>query len=594
MPSTTGLSVRRSFAGAISLLVATALVGSGVAQGPVPTPRPAPPSLCQQFDVNAATVQHVAPAFAANGDATVEVEFAGTLYHLAVQPVDVRTPDFKLFVRDATGLHQIPAPPSVTYQGVVLEDGGAWVAATIVGPSVTAMVRMGDGTCWGVQPIAGAQPRVGPGAHIVYRQADNVPLPWGCGTVTPPGNPGGGGGTGTDVAMQCDLACEADPMFYQQDGSNTTTTQNDITGVVNAMTTIYQSNVSITFLISQIIVDTGADPYNTSVAGTLLNQFANNWNAVHGGVQRDTAHLFTGRPMGQASGGAIGIAFLGTTCNIGSAYGVSQSHFTTNFTSRVAVTAHEIGHNFGAQHCDATPPCYIMCSGIGGCNNVQNAFSPGERAQITAYAQSVSCLTIVQTVPAITSYTPNTPAAFQPGVLSLTGTGFTGVNQVTIGSQTITTGITITNDTHMSVQIPPPAALGLTIVNVTNSAGTSNSVALNFVATNPCAMTVPVAVLGGNNLTWSFGGQPSDVWVLLISPVNTTTPFQGWPIVDQPDIFALGLLSATVGLGSNTVTVPPGTFSGVTVYSQMVELVLGAPDLTVDSSSAVRSTLVIN
>jgi len=36
------------------------------------------------------------------------------------------------------------------------------------------------------------------------------------------------------------------------------------------------------------------------------------------------------------------------------------------------------------------------------------------------------------------------------------------------------------------------------------------------------------------------------------------------------------------------------TFSGVTVYSQMVELVLGAPDLTGDSASAVRSTLVIN
>src|SRR5262245_55433626 len=101
MPSTTGLRARRSFAGAISLLVATAFVGPGVAQDPVPTPRRAPPSLCQHFDVNAATVQYVAPMFAANGDASVAVQLAGTLYHLAVQPVDVRTPDFKLMVRDA-------------------------------------------------------------------------------------------------------------------------------------------------------------------------------------------------------------------------------------------------------------------------------------------------------------------------------------------------------------------------------------------------------------------------------------------------------------------------------------------------------------
>src|SRR5262245_42165183 len=169
MPSTTGLRAGREFAGALSLLVATAFACPSVAQ--VPTPHPAPPGLCAQFDVTAATVQYVAPVFAANGDAAIEVEFGGTQYHLAVQPVAIRAPDFKLMVRDATGLHQIPTPPSVTYQGFVLEDGAATVAATIVGNSVTAMVRMGDDSCWAVQPIAGAQPRVGPAAHIVYRRA---------------------------------------------------------------------------------------------------------------------------------------------------------------------------------------------------------------------------------------------------------------------------------------------------------------------------------------------------------------------------------------------------------------------------------------
>src|SRR5262249_9083706 len=156
-------------------------------------------------------------------------------------------------------------------------------------------------------------------------------------------------------------------------------------------------------------------------------------------------------------------------------------------------------------------------------------------------------------------------------------------------SQTITTGISITNDTHMSVSLPAPTALGLTVVHVTNSAGTSNNIALNFVAASPCALSVPVAVLGGANLTWNFRGQPNDVWVLLISSVNTTTAFQSWPIVDGADIFALGLLSSNVGLGSNTVAVPAGTFNGVTVYSQLVELLTGAPDLTVVSSSTVRS-----
>jgi hypothetical protein len=83
--------------------------------------------------------------------------------------------------------------------------------------------------------------------------------------------------------------------------------------------------------------------------------------------------------MGQSSGGAIGIAYVGAICNLGAAYGVSQSRYTANLTRRVAVTAHEVGHNFNAQHCDALPPCYIMCSGVGGCQNVQTTFSQNER-----------------------------------------------------------------------------------------------------------------------------------------------------------------------------------------------------------------------
>lgn len=589
-------SVRGGHAAAAVFSLFVAFGAPALAQQPpvaMTRPLPAPPSLCAQFDVTAATVQYVAPQAEANGDIAAEVELGGVRYHLALQPFDVRSPDFQLLVDDGNGVHAVPTPPSVTYRGSLLEDPASVVAATVVGGSVTALVYTGTGDGWAIQPVGAAQRGAGPSVHIVYRSADNAPMPWGCGVQ--------GGLTGpvptpvsTDVSYICQIACEADPSYYALNGSNTTNTQNDITGVVNAMTTIYQSNVQISFTITQILVQTGADPYSSSVAGTLLGQFANNWNNTHGSITRDTAHLFTGRPMGQASGGAIGIAYVGVVCNQGLAYGVSQSRWTNNFTSRVAVTAHEVGHNFNANHCDAVPPCNIMCSGVGGCNNNQTSFSTNERNQITAFANSIGCLQIVPNNPVITAATPSTTQAFAPGQMQLTGTGFLGTTQVQVGSTVMTTGFTVSSNTNMTINLPQPTALGLTTVTVTNSAGTSNAWALIFTATNPAALTVPPAVLGGTTLTWNFGGQPNNVWVLLIGGANTTVPFQGWPVLAPGDVFALGFLSPNVGLGSHAVGVPAGTFAGQTVYSQIAELVLGASDLTVQSSSPVRSTIVIN
>ncbi len=588
------ISLRAGHAALRSLFGAALLCAAAVAQDAVSRPYAAPPALCAAFHVVAGTVQHVDPVRAGNGDVLVEVEFAGQMRRLALQPHDVRGPGFQFLVRDDNGVRQMPRPANVTYRGIVLEDQGSWVAATVVGGSVQAIVHSSNGEEWALQPVREAQPNAAEALHIVYRTTDNQNLPWTCGVqggitnpVPDPGSP--------DVNRICEIACEADYQYFQLNASNAAATQTDITGVVNAMDAIYQADVQLTFTITQILVNTSAatNPYTTSVASNLLGEFQAYWNANRQGVQRDVAHLFTGRNMGQASGGSIGIAYVSAMCNQGAAYGVSQSRYTNNFTRRVAVTAHEIGHNFSAQHCDAVPPCYIMCSGVGGCANVQTTFSQSERNQITGFAASLGCLAIQAVQPQIAAVAPTSVKAFQPGTVTLSGQGFLGTTQVLLGGVPLTSVFTTPDDATLRFNPPVGTPIGPVSIQTVNNAGTSNVATLQVVDTSPSAMLVNGGVIGGNPLVWNFGGTRNRLWVLVVGATNTTTPVLGLSVLDNPTILASGLLSPTNGMGSFTAVVPANQLSGLRLYSQIVELDL-VPALAGVSSSNIAATLVVN
>jgi hypothetical protein len=148
----------------------------------------------------------------------------------------------------------------------------------------------------------------------------------------------------------------------------------------------------VTFQITTVIIhDTAAgNPYTTNNSQALLGQMAAHWQSAHTTVQRDIAHLFTGREI---DGSVIGIAYLPGVCSFSQGYGLVQSRFTGNFAFRTGLSAHELGHNFAAQHCDTTcNPCWIMCSGLGGCGGVVTTFAPCSKTTITSFAASRPCL----------------------------------------------------------------------------------------------------------------------------------------------------------------------------------------------------------
>ncbi len=552
-----------------------------------PRVQQAPPSLMRKFDAARGTLQELAVPLGHAPEARIAVQLGGAVRQLVLHPHDVRTHDFRLLVADRNGTHEVPAGPSVTWRGSVDGDPETAVAAALVGGSLRALVRMPEGQgFWLVQPVHEVEPTAGNALHVVYHHSDTVNMPWQCGTVAPspavPQQPVGG----TDVNMECQISCEADNFFFQRNNSSLSATQADITQVVNAMDVIYRTDVQIAYVIPTIVVWTTADPYTSTDPATLLGQFQQQWNANRGNVVRDVAHLFTGRNL---AGSTIGVAFLGTVCFTGAAYGLSESLFTANFGARVGLTSHEVGHNWNATHCDAVTDCRIMCSGLGGCSGVLNSFSPTARAQIDAYKMSVTCLTQQLNVPVAINLTPTAVKSFNPQLVTVNGSGFTGTTAIQVGGSPLTTGFTVVSDTQLRFAPPAPAALGTVPVRVVNAVGTSNQVSLTYTGTTPAELTVPLAAIGGSNLSFNFGGSGGGLWFLLVSLSNATAPLQGLPVLTGYSVLAAGALNG-VGTGSHTVALPPAILNGITVYSQLLDV---APaTLTLTSSSNLGTTRI--
>src|SRR5205814_1974620 len=125
----------------------------------------------------------------------------------------------------------------------------------------------------------------------------------------------------------------------------------------NQVDGLYRQELGITFKVNyQHTWANSDDPYSATAADQMLYEFTNYWNANMSGQARDVAHMWTNRTM---DGNIVGVAWLGTVCaDVNHAYGVSL-RFADVLKS--SISAHEIGHNFGATHPDDRNPHHELC-----------------------------------------------------------------------------------------------------------------------------------------------------------------------------------------------------------------------------------------
>ncbi|MBM3985275.1 MAG: hypothetical protein FJ296_06260 [Planctomycetes bacterium] len=193
--------------------------------------------------------------------------------------------------------------------------------------------------------------------------------------------------------------------------------------------------------------------------------------------------------------------------------------------------------------------------------------------------------------PAISGVTPASVQAFQPAVVTLSGSNFSGATTVSVGGVNLATpgGFTVVSPTSITFTPPTLTVLGAQGVTVTTANGTSNSATLTYTETLPPKMTVPSTTFAGQALTWNYGGGGNDSAYLLIALSSATFPYNGYNLLSGYTIFNVQVLPAS-GVGSFAITVPSG-FSFFTFWSQVADLQNGTGAFL--GATPVASTLII-
>ncbi|MDC9723923.1 MAG: M12 family metallo-peptidase, partial [Urechidicola sp.] len=128
-----------------------------------------------------------------------------------------------------------------------------------------------------------------------------------------------------------------------------------------ALTMVMVDNTSIIFL------DGATDPYTNNDGGAMLSQNQTTCDTNIGTANYDIGHVF--------STGGGGVAYLNSPCNANKAGGVTGQSSPTGDTFDIDYVAHEMGHQYGANHTQNNP-----------CNSTAVSFEPGSASTIMGYA----------------------------------------------------------------------------------------------------------------------------------------------------------------------------------------------------------------
>jgi hypothetical protein len=227
---------------------------------------------------------------------------------------------------------------------------------------------------------------------------------------------------------QASISTEADFEWFERYGSESNARA---AVLVNAAEVIFTRDVSVTFqLATQHTWSTALQPYDTTDSNQLLTEFQNFTNA-HGqlGVS-DLHHLFSGKDFDDT---VAGISFLGVVCSMPTAAYSTTQHVNDSFD--YLFVAHELGHNFGAEHDTTTQPPTLMYPSVG---PGQTSFSLISKNQINTYLTKYGgCLKKVSPSPA-----NPTPTATPSGGGPSGGSG--GINDQQFTLPKISLQITLT------------------------------------------------------------------------------------------------------------------------------------------------------
>lgn len=307
----------------------------------------------------------------------------GKVVELLLEKQEILSADFK--VTDPHG-NLLPYEPGQYFTGTVLNRNGkrenkSIASLSVVGNEVMAMMTL-DGDNFVLGTLKDAQGRQ-TSDYVLYNDEDiQEPNVFECGTdmdkhFVKNDQPGSGAEmpVGKNIVR---VQFEADHQMYQDFGGNSTNITNYVTGLFNAVATIYK-NEDIQTQISWVVVWNVPDPYGISSSvgsGDVLNAFRDRKNLV--GMNGDLAHLLSTKNVGHG-----GIAWVDVLCHGTTGYRTAYSNIASTYNAfpfyswTVDVVTHEMGHNLGSPHTHDCVWGAANNSAIDNCYTPSGSCSPG-------------------------------------------------------------------------------------------------------------------------------------------------------------------------------------------------------------------------
>ena len=352
-------------------------------------------------------------ASAGDGATTVTLVLGNETRTVRLRPDSLRSPGFAVYVQGDDGtIAAAKAPPSTFLRGTVDGDPASEVVGTLSDQGLSLRAILSTGETWIAHPATELGVVAADGDYAVYRDVDVRHDLEGCAADPGPrrgplrmkpsafatDSTGFSASIASDTAGSvtlkvAEIAFDVDHEFFVLNNSSVAETVLDIENILARVTQIYEAEAGITYELTAVVIRTAEpDPYSAGDAASLLAQFTAEWNANMRHIPRDTAHLMTGKLLANGVIGTANIDVICDVCGNADGYGLSRSRFSNIMETRVCVTAHEIGHNWGAQHCDADADCGIMCSQVGGCAGDCVHFGSTPVAAIEASREDALCL----------------------------------------------------------------------------------------------------------------------------------------------------------------------------------------------------------
>ena len=294
------------------------------------------------------------------------LEVYGRQFVFEMKPRDMRSQRYSAEATGENGLRQnVPPPPVDTFRGVTVGDNPVRGRFTITEDTFDGIIFTAGDWLY-LEPVKNYLSESESGKTLIYADSDITHTEeLQCGATSlhhgvkkmalPEQN-------ALEIDRQtyytAQVATEADYRYVRKIGSAAQANRL-ILSILNKVEGVYEDELNLHLeVVYQHTWTTNKDPYYwLSDSEDLLRGFQEHWNENFFHKDYDLAHMWTGS---SALNG--GIAWIGTVCYARYiSYGLS-SHIDHSRGSAI-VAAHEIGHNFGADHPDEESPPIRSCTG---------------------------------------------------------------------------------------------------------------------------------------------------------------------------------------------------------------------------------------